>query len=145
MVESLTKTFATKQVQSEIKGLRKIQAYLSGLFYCPSYWHQGSPSNIYLHLSPFGRTHPLLINKSKVKSKEFLRTGHNCQVYSTVLSTGIKVHLQCHEHLCISMNLLFLYALCQSEIKGVYNRAAQFIINLMLTIFWPSWVISKPT
>ena len=30
-------------------------------------------------------------------------------------------------------------------IHKVHTRAAQFMINLMLTIFLPNWVISKPT
>ena len=31
------------------------------------------------------------------------------------------------------------------RVLTVSTRAAQFMINLMLTIFWPNWVISKPT
>ena len=44
LLKSLTKAFAMKHVQSEIKSLYKIWRHLSCLFYCPPYWHQGSPS-----------------------------------------------------------------------------------------------------
>ena len=43
---------------------------------------------------------PLLWNMFKVKSKAFTRFGDICHVCSTVLPTGIRVHLQCHQFYC---------------------------------------------